>query len=408
MGITNKKGYGYMVWGMATLVYVIVFFHRVSMGAVKDDLLIDFGIKGTLEEGSLFALLGSMYMYAYMFMQVPTGILADTLGARKTITLGSLIAAIGGIGFSASKVFWGALICRFLIGIGVAVVFVCVLKLIAEWFPKEKFATMSGLTSFVGNMGAILAMTPLVYLSGAIGWRNALLLIAIVHLILAILCFCIIREKKQEEVTQTAEVVSIKLGIKRIIGDKGLYPVMVAYPLIFGSTMALTGTWGVGMMQDLYGVTKAQGANMMSMITLGVAIGGICIGRLSDRMKSRKKPMVLFASIHLMCWLIFAIVLPPIQYVMPLMFVLGFTGTSFIVSWAYAKERHPKAYAGTAMSVVNFAGFLGGAVVPQIIGVVYDIMPKQNIVVVWQTALFTLTAFVGVALVCFMLIKENV
>lgn len=396
-----------MVWGVATCIYIIVFFHRVSLGAMKDALIVDFGIQGTGDEGSLFALLGAMYMYAYMFMQIPTGILADTLGARKTITIGSLVAAIGGVGFSLSQALWMAFICRFVVGIGVAVVFVCVLKLISEWFPKEKFATMSGITSFIGNMGAILAMTPLVFLNSWIGWRNALLMIAGIHLVLAVLCFTIIKEKEETKKTPPISGKAMKEGIKSILKDKGLYPIMIAYPIIFGSTMALTSTWGVGMMEDLYHISKAQAANLMSLITLGVAIGCICIGKLSDKMKSRKKPMVIFCGIHLVCWLILVVFLPPMPILIPLLFVLGFTGTSFIVSWAYAKERHPKEYAATAMSVVNFAGFLGGALVPQLVGVIYDHMSKDAMPALWRTALWTLTGLIAIACVCFLWIKEN-
>ena len=36
------------------------------------------------EAGSLLAFLGAMYMYAYVFMQIPTGILEP----RRAITLG--------------------------------------------------------------------------------------------------------------------------------------------------------------------------------------------------------------------------------------------------------------------------------------------------------------------------------
>ncbi|MGL5675106.1 MAG: MFS transporter [Cellulosilyticaceae bacterium] len=403
----SKKAYKYVVWGIATCIYIIVFFHRVALGAMKDALIVDFGIQGTGDEGSLFALLGAMYMYAYMFMQIPTGILADTLGARKTITVGSLVAVIGGVGFSLSQALWVAFICRFVVGIGVAVVFVCVLKLISEWFPKEKFATMSGITSFIGNMGAILAMTPLVFLNSWIGWRNALLMIAGIHLVLAVLCFIIIKEKEETKKAPPISGKAMKEGIKSILKDKGLYPIMIAYPIIFGSTMALTGTWGVSMMEDLYHISKAQAANLMSLITLGVAIGCICIGKLSDRMKSRKKPMVIFCAIHLVCWLVLVGFLPPMPILIPLLFVLGFTGTSFIVSWAYAKERHPKEYAATAMSVVNFAGFLGGALVPQLVGVIYDHMSKEAMPVLWRTALWTLTGLIAIACVCFLWIKEN-
>ena len=394
---TKKKGYKYWVWGLATLIYIIVFFHRVALGVVKDDLIDVYGLAGSGEEGRLFALLGSMYMYAYMLMQIPTGVLADTLGPRKTIFLGSMVASIGTLFFALSDHLWVAFISRFAVGLGVAVVFVCVLKIITDWFPKERFATMSGVTSFIGNMGAILAMTPLVFINKMIGWQKALVTIAIIHMVLGVVCFFVIKEKEPSAQKEKVSIKEIKVGLLRVLKDKGIYPPMLAYGIIFGTSMALTGTWGVSVMEDIYHVSKEVGASMMSMVTLGVAVGCITIGKLSDRVGSRKKPMVWFVVAHLICWVLFLVCLPPQVILMPLLFILGFTGTSFVVSWAYAKERHPKAYAATAMSVVNFAGFLGGALVPQLIGIIYDAMPKDNMVQLWRVAVGVTTAVMGVA-----------
>lgn len=404
------KGYSYFVWAIATLIYLVVFFHRVSLGVVKDEVMEAFGIAGSPDAGSMFALLGAMYMYAYMFMQIPTGILADTLGPRKTISLGSLVASIGVCGFAITSNLYIACVSRFLVGAGLAVVFVCTLKLISEWFPKEKFSTLAGITSFVGNLGAICAMTPLVMLNNQIGWRNALLLIGMVTVVLAVLCFAFVRDKRTSSSTAIVKPpckADIWKSLKVVLKDKDLYPIMIAFGLIFGSTIALTGTWGVEMVQDLYGVDKVGATQAMSLITLGVAVGSIVIGRLSDWMKSRKKPMVIFAGAHLMCWIIIAFI--PLVWGLALImfFLLGFTSTSFIVSWAYAKEKHPPEYSGMAMSAVNFVGFLGGALVPQAIGLIYDTMSKASMEAVWARVFVMLICFVAIAFVLLTRVKEE-
>lgn len=403
----KSKYYPYIIWLVATSVYIIVFFHRVATGVVRTEVLTDFGLLDSKQGGTLFTLLGTMYMYAYMLMQIPTGILADTLGPRKTITFGTLFATVGSLVFAWSSTMAWAFAGRFLVGIGVAVVFVCILKLIAEWFPKERFATLSGITSFVGNMGALLAMTPLAILSGKVGWRNAFMIIGILTGILGVLCFVVIREKEVKEEVAVKEKIDIGKSLKQILKNKKLYPVMVAYALTFGTTMALTGNWGVTIMQDLYSVDKQAAANAMSLITLGVAFGSIAIGKLSDKMKSRKKPMVVFAGIHMVCWLIFASRILPLEALWTLFLVLGFTGTSFVVSWAYAKEQYAPALAGMTMSVVNFAGFLGGAVVPQMVAFIYDYMPHTAMSTLWGNALWLLAGCISLAFLCMLIVKED-
>ena len=63
--------------------YLLVFFHRIAPAVVSADLMRDFGTTG--------AALGSLaatYYYLYTVMQIPAGVLADTVGTRLAVTLG--------------------------------------------------------------------------------------------------------------------------------------------------------------------------------------------------------------------------------------------------------------------------------------------------------------------------------
>ena len=136
--------YRWIIWGVLLTAYLIVIFHRYSFGIIKDELSGSFNMSSTA-----FANLSSMYFYAYMLMQIPTGILVDSLGVRFTVTIGMLLAGAGSLLFGYSRnihiVFTG----RFLIGIGVSVVFVSILKILSKWYDEKEFGTMTGLTSFI-------------------------------------------------------------------------------------------------------------------------------------------------------------------------------------------------------------------------------------------------------------------
>ena len=82
--------YRWAVWGVMVLSYMVVFFHRLAAGVVREDLVRDFGLSA-----SSFGSLASMYFYAYMIMQIPVGMLADSLGARITVFGGTLLAERG-------------------------------------------------------------------------------------------------------------------------------------------------------------------------------------------------------------------------------------------------------------------------------------------------------------------------
>ena len=180
--------YRWVVWGILALAYVIVFFHRLAAGVVKDDLMGEFNITSVT-----FANLGATYFYAYMIMQIPSGILADTLGARKTVTIGTLVAGIGSIIFGCAPSIVLAFFGRLLVGLGVSVVFISLLKIQSMWFKESEFGTMSGITSFVGNMGGVMAQTPLALLVGAISWRYSFVVIGLITILIASMAYILIR-----------------------------------------------------------------------------------------------------------------------------------------------------------------------------------------------------------------------
>ena len=70
--------------------YILSFFHRFAPAGIAQDLALAFQTSAA----SLGAL-AATYFYVYTLMQVPTGILVDTLGARRILVIGSLIAAAG-------------------------------------------------------------------------------------------------------------------------------------------------------------------------------------------------------------------------------------------------------------------------------------------------------------------------
>jgi MFS family permease len=113
----------------------------------------------------------AVYFYAYILMQIPTGVLVDTWGARRLLIGGSLVAAAGTILFGATSSYALASLGRLLVGGSTAVGWVVTLKLATHWFPSRRFAVLTGIGLFMGNMGALVAQVPLRLLVEHSGWR---------------------------------------------------------------------------------------------------------------------------------------------------------------------------------------------------------------------------------------------
>ena len=375
--------YRWVVFGILIFAYMIVFFHRLAVGVVREDLAREFGMSAIT-----FANLSSTYFYAYMIMQIPSGILADTLGARKTVTVGTLAAGAGSIIFGfANSLFW-IFFGRLLVGLGVSVVFIAILKIQSQWFKESEFATLSGVSSFFGNLGGIFAQAPLVLMTAAITWRYSFAAIGFFTIIISALCWILVRNtpsemelpsieeiEGREKVNVDSSKINLLEGLKTVMTNPWTWPGFFVFAGFFGAFSSLTGTWGNSYITQVYGVSKVAATNYITAAVLGLAIGSIAIGRLSDKIKKRKLPMIIYGTIYVICW---ALIVfwnggkPPIGVLMPLLFVLGFTCSAFVLGWGCSKEVNPPEIAGMSTSVVNIGGFFGAAILPPIIGKIID------------------------------------
>src|SRR6185295_6566798 len=152
-----------------------------------------FGI-GAKDLGNLSA----FYFYTYVAMQIPTGVLVDSWGARKLLIAGSISAAAGTFLFGATGNFALACLGRAIIGGATAVGWVVLLKLATHWFPAQRFAMLSGLGLFFGNIGALAAQVPLRLMIEHFGWRSVVLGSAGIVLAVSVLAWAVVRNDPAE------------------------------------------------------------------------------------------------------------------------------------------------------------------------------------------------------------------
>jgi predicted MFS family arabinose efflux permease len=184
----------WLALGIVALAYVLSFFQRFAPAGIANDLAAAFDTSA-----ASLGVLAATYFYVYTVMQVPTGMLADTLGPRRILMLGGVIGGIGSFMFGLAPTLDIALIGRTLIGLGVSVVFIAMLKLIAVWFEENRFATLVGFSMLIGNLGSVLAGAPLSAVAQSTGWRGVFIGIGALSLVLAALCWLIVRDRPEQD-----------------------------------------------------------------------------------------------------------------------------------------------------------------------------------------------------------------
>lgn len=374
----------WMMFILMVLASFFVQFHRNSSGIIKADLMNDFGLSATS-----FSMFSSVYFYSYVLMQLPVGILCDRWGVRKTVSLGSFVSAAGTLMFAMSKTFETACIGRLLIGIGVSVPVVAVNKLLTSWFRENEIVSVGGLGSLLGSFGGIISQAPLALMVAVFTWRSTFITVAVISFLISALCLLALRDSPQDiglpslafiegrETTLSIQKKqkSIKQVLRNVVANRGTWPLLICMPALMGAYTVFSGTWGVPYIEEVFGYSNIEASVYTSYTAIGMSISSFAISIISDRIRSRKKPLVLISLLTFTIWFFLCYMQ---QFIIAtnslgvIMFLFGFTASSVPMMFAIVREVNDPEYVGISIGLTNTVGMLSSAVFPIICGRIMD------------------------------------
>lgn len=362
----SKSKYTIVVFCALSALYFFSIIHRVGVAVIAVNLMQEFGA-----DASLLGLMSSMYFWPYAIAQIPVGIMLDRIGIRKTVTILSFIAVMGSFLFSAapSVLMLGA--GRALVGFGVGGFYVSSLKAIAVWFAPKRFATLTGVLTSIGNIGGLVATSPLALFALMIGWRDAFIIISFFMFLFTIVAWFVI---KGEEGDQFKSQGSIGRDLRKVFSTRAFLKLTLVPVFVYGFFISFQGLWGGPFLHDVYGETSAGAASFLIFIALGFMLVGPLAGFLSDRIGKRKPVLIAGILLSIIFWLIMAFAgssLGPVELA-AMMFLLG---TSFAICNLYmtvAKELFGTSICGLGIASYNTFAFIGAGFFQFFMGFILD------------------------------------
>ena len=160
-----------MFWPILAVLYVLGFtnlFLRSSFGVMAPDLAREMALTP-----AQLSLVASSFFFAYALMQVPTGMLLDRFGPRRTLAT-MLLSTMTGAGiFAAGQTPEMLTFGRILMGIGCAGIFTGAFYVMTLWLPPDRVVTQIGALNSFASFGNLCATAPLAFLIAWIGWRTS-------------------------------------------------------------------------------------------------------------------------------------------------------------------------------------------------------------------------------------------
>ena len=361
-------------------IYFLSYLHRVAPAVVASDLMHAFSITA-----ASLGTLAALYPYVFVVMAFVAGSLVETLGPRLTLASGATTMAVGTALFGLAPMFSVAVTGRLLVGLGASVILISWLTLAARWHRPERFATISGATQTVGNVGALVASSPLALAVEAVGWRAAFVAIGAATFVLALVALVLVRDWPDGDgvaAVDTARrggapsLAQVIASIPEVVTNGRSWPPLLAAAGVYATIATLLGLWGVPYLTQVYGLGRVAAANTTAWLAVGIVIGAPLIGWLSDRRLARRKlPLVVCVALYAVSWVPLVApsgLRPPVTMLGPLFFVMGLTASSLILVWSCVREVNDPAHVGIVIGFCNAPIFLAFGLVQWLLGAILD------------------------------------
>lgn len=378
-GLTNQVSNTTMSkWKILFIYCIVSFFLIFEMAIQVSPSVMSTQLMHDLNMGAFgLGLMSGIYFYTYAGMQIPTGLLFDRYNPRVIITLSIITCTLGTLLFSiANNIVIGS-IARMLMGTGSAFAFVAVLVVSADLFKSKYFATMTGITQMLGALGAMLGQMPIGALVNLIGWRQTLLAISAIGIVLSIVVWKLLKYEKIRSIHHSHTSRNRSTGLKQVVSQSQTWYLAAYSCLLWVPMSSFASLWGVPYLTTVNHFSHNSSAFLCSLMWLGLAIGSPILGAVSTLINNRVLPLIVTSSIGITAFGLLLNFNFSQTAIGVLLFFAGIACTGQALCFALAKDNNQDSLKGTAIAFNNMAVVISGAIFQPIIGKVIEIGHKD-------------------------------
>jgi MFS family permease len=370
--ITPRRAW--LVWGVGLAIYVTAVFHRTSLAVAALAATERFDLSAS-QLGSFTIL----QLLVYAGMQVPVGLLVDRFGPRTVLTAGVVTISLAQAGFALATSYPEALVARIFVGLGDAMTFICVLRLVSTWFGARQVPLVTQLTGSTGQIGSIAAAVPMTWALSQLGWTTAYLVAAATGPVLLAALLLLVsdsptsRHVRGHPMSRLALLSSLRASWSQPGTRLGFW-VHFATPF---SAHVLVMLWGFPFLVLSEGVSETVAGALLSLIIVAVVASGPVLGWLVGTHPWHRSTVALGTIAAMVVAWTAVLAWPgnaPLWLLVLLVVACGCGGPASMIGFDVGRTSNPPDRMASATGIINVGGFFAAMVAVFAVGLVLDLM----------------------------------
>ena len=354
----------------------------------------------------------SAFAYPYLVFQMIGGYLGDRFGARKVLTICSLIWAAATMLTGLVHSFATMIVARVLLGFGEGATFPAATTAMSNWTKPANRGFAQGITHAFARIGNSVTPPLVVALMAWTGWRGSFVVMGFVSAIWVVAWYLFFRDNPADHRRITpAELSALPPFMDRATRARNpvpwgplfvrMLPVTFVY-FCYGWTLWLFLSWMPQYFKNQHQLDLKNSALFSMAVFFAGVVGDTLGGVLSDRVlretgslkKARRNLVVIFFLCSLCCMIPLFFTTNLVALALSLAGAFFFAEMTIGPMWAIPMDIAPR-YAGFAAGIMNTGSALAAILSPVIFGYIIQVTGNWSLPFLGSMGLFFLGSIVA-------------